>query len=388
VVCVSKQKPELPVELDGQRVDSIGSDLRPGSLSIKPRPLESNGRRCFKGVDFGGTGFLLSAEEKAALLSACPKEERFVWPVLNAEDVTSMAKIVPQRWIINFTGMTLDEAEQAPGCMARVREMVLPHRQRQKRDANREYWWIYNEPRPGLYAAIADLPRVLANPVVSKYISFAFLEPRTVFTNVLNVFAWDTWPPFSILQSRVHEVWALNYASSLRTDPRYNTTDCFETFPFPKTFEIEEKLEAAGKDYYESRAALMVKNDEGLTKTYNRFHDPNERSDDVLHLRKLHAAMDRAVLDAYGWTDLQPTCEFLLNYVEEEEENDGSGRQRRKPYRYRWPDDFRDEVLARLLALNKERAEQERLSVASTEKGRRTTRGRRGKQSGPTLPGV
>ena len=62
----------------------------------------------------------------------------------------------------------------------------------------------------------------------------------------------------------------------------------------------------------------MVRNNEGLTKTYNRFHDPDERSPDILKLRELHAAMDRAVLDAYGWTDLKPTCEFLLDYEEDE----------------------------------------------------------------------
>ena len=115
-------------------------------------------------------------------------------------------------------------------------------------------------------------------------------------------------------------------------------------------------LEAVGKEYYEFRAALMVKNNEGLTKTYNRFHDPNETSAEIKKLRELHAAMDRAVLDAYGWTDLQPTCEFLLDYDEEEDEDAvdrPAGRGRKKPWRYRWPDEFRDTVLARLLALNK-----------------------------------
>ena len=70
----------------------------------------------------------------------------------------------------------------------------------------------------------------------------------------------------------------------------------------------------------------MVKNNEGLTKTYNRFHDPDERSPDILKLRELHAAMDRAVLDAYGWTDLKPTCEFLLDYEEDEDEDESGGR--------------------------------------------------------------
>ena len=126
-----------------------------------------------------------------------------------------------------------------------------------------------------------------------------------------------------------------------------------------------------GKTYYDFRAELMVRNNEGLTKTYNRFHDPDERSPAILKLRELHAAMDRAVLDAYGWTDLNPTCEFLLDYEEDEDEDDpGGGRRRKKPWRYRWPDYFRDEVLARLLELNRQRAEEERLSGAAAEAGK------------------
>ena len=48
------------------------------------------------------------------------------------------------------------------------------------------------------------------------------------------------------------------------------------------------------------RAALMVRNDEGLTKTYNRFHDPDETHPDILQLRDLHADMDRAVKTIAG----------------------------------------------------------------------------------------
>jgi len=140
----------------------------------------------------------------------------------------------------------------------------------------------------------------------------------------------------------------------------------------------------------------MKKNNEGLTATYNRFHDPDERSPDILKLRELHAAMDRAVLDAYGWTDLKPTCEFLLDYEDEDaelgdgswgvgESNSGpssssrnpSSRRRRKPWRYRWPDDFRDEVLARLLELNRQRAEEERLSGITETSSKKVVRRRK-----------
>ena len=103
----------------------------------------------------------------------------------------------------------------------------------------------------------------------------------------------------------------------------------------------------------------MVENGEGLTRTYNRFHDPEECDPRIAKLRALHAAMDRAVLDAYGWNDLPTECQFLLDHEIDEEA--GSGR-RRKPWRYRWPDTVRDDVPARLLALNAARAPAERLA--------------------------
>ena len=93
-------------------------------------------------------------------------------------------------------------------------------------------------------------------------------------------------------------------------------------------------LDTAGGKYYTFRANLMIRNNQGLTKTYNRFHDPDERSPEIVDLRELHAAMDRAVLDAYGWTDLKPTCEFLLDYEEDEDES-GSDRRRKPVPAYR-----------------------------------------------------
>jgi hypothetical protein len=141
----------------------------------------------------------------------------------------------------------------------------------------------------------------------------------------------------------------------MKDDLAYTTTTCFEPFPFPSHWETLAPLEAAGQTYYDFRAALMVRNDEGLTKTYNRFHDPNERDPDILKLRELHAAMDRAVLDAYGWTDIPTDCDFFLDYEIDEE----TWGDKKKPYRYRWPDAVRDEVLARLLDLNQKRYQEE-----------------------------
>jgi hypothetical protein len=111
----------------------------------------------------------------------------------------------------------------------------------------------------------------------------------------------------------------------------------------------------------------MVRHEGGITDTYNRFHNPDERDPNTIKLGELHDAMDRAVLNAYRWTDLKPTCEFILD-CEEEENDDGTPSRKKKPWRYRWPDEFRDEVLARLLALSQERAAQERARQPAGEK--------------------
>jgi hypothetical protein len=137
-------------------------------------------------------------------------------------------------------------------------------------------------------------------------------------------------------------------------------------------------LELTGKAFFEFRAAIMIRNNEGLTKTYNRFHDPEEQSGDILKLRELHDAMDRAVLDAYGWTDIPTDCQFLLDYEEDEDDeaeaspSPRKGKAKKKPWRYRWPDEVRDEVLARLLALNAERAKAEQAAKKPASMAKRS----------------
>jgi hypothetical protein len=184
-----------------------------------------------------------------------------------------------------------------------------------------------------------------------------------VTDNVI-AFTFATDSAFAVLQSQAHEHWARFFASSMKDDLRYTPSDCFDTFPFPEDFEGDLRLEAAGKEFYDFRASLMVRHNEGLTKTYNRFHDPDEGDSDILKLRELHAGMDRAVLDAYGWSDIPTDFEFLLDYEIDEDE----WGNKKKPWRYRWPDEVRDEVLARLLELNAQRAKEEALSGAAVAK--------------------
>ncbi len=314
--------------------------------------------------------------EMHRLVERDPRNADRIFPYIGGEEVNDSPTHSHNRYVINFGEMTEKEARRWPDLVSILEAKVKPDRL--TKDAKKYprmalEWWKFWNFRVELYEAIHGHDRVLACSRHQPHWTITFLPAGIVFSEALNVFAFDDYRCFGLLQSRLHEVWVRFFASSLEDRLRYTPSDCFDTFPFAQGIEANAKMENSGRDYYECRAALMVRNNEGLTKTYNRFHDPNETSPDILKLRELHAAMDRAVLDAYGWTDLKPTCEFLLDYEEEDEDDNGAASKRKKPWRYRWPDEFRDEVLARLLELNKQRAEEEAIAGIAAEAAAKAT---------------
>jgi DNA-binding GntR family transcriptional regulator len=88
----------------------------------------------------------------------------------------------------------------------------------------------------------------------------------------------------------------------------------------------------------------MLERNEGLTKTYNRVHNPAERASDIAELRAIHVEIDHAVAEAYGWTDLVLDHDFY-----ETSQN----------IRYTLGSVVRQRILDRLLQLNFDRYAEE-----------------------------
>ena len=137
----------------------------------------------------------------------------------------------------------------------------------------------------------------------------------------------------------------------------YAPEDCFHTFPFPPNLLSNVGLKDVAGRYCERRFQIMQQYRKGLTATYNEFHDPNSDWPEIVELRSLHDCLDHAVLDAYGWKEIRPRCDFFPEFDEEDEAVEK--RPQKRKYRYRWPDEARDEVLAKMLDLNRQRAFEE-----------------------------
>lgn len=382
VVHVAKGACHTSIELDGMPVSRITAYLLPHGGNDNPFLLAENDNKCFVGNYILGLGFTFddndssgkanSYEDMRSLIEKDSRNKSRIFPYINGSNVNEHPTHKPPRHIISFGQMSEEEAATWPDLFRIVETRVKSERLAQRRESRARYWWRFAETAPALYTTIRELPRVLVRSLTSTHFStFAFLPNGMVYDQTLIVFAFHDYGSFAILSSRAHEAWSLLQGASMKDDPRYNVNHCFKTFPFPTVAREARVLDGVGRQYYDFRRALMLSNNEGLTKTYNRFHDPHEQSPEIMKLRELHDTVDRAVLQAYGWDDLAKTtrCEFLLDYEEEEDDEPGAKKSKKKePWHLRWPDDFRDEVLARLLELNEQRHKEEQLAGTEVPK--------------------
>ena len=384
--------------LDGRDVPVVTAFLFHRGGHDDPARLAANAGGSFVGSYVLGMGFTFDdtdtkgvatpLAEMRRLIDRDPWNQEVIFPYIGGEEVNTSPTHAHHRYVINFGQREEEACRQRWGDLIAIVEekvkpgrLALPPKNNWNRDVARR-WWQFGADRQELRTAIAGLERVLVTCRHQPQWGTSFLSAASVFAESLIVFPLATHAAFSALQSRPHEIWARFLGSSMKDDLRYTPSDCFETFPFPNQWDGHPALEAAGQTYYHSRAQLMVKRNEGLTKTYNRFHDPNETDSDIQKLRELHAAMDRAVLDVYGWTDIRTDCKFLLDY-EIDEETWGT---KRKPYRYRWPEEVHDEVLARLLDLNQRRYAEEVAAGLHWEKGTRGTASKKRTRRQAALP--
>jgi type II restriction/modification system DNA methylase subunit YeeA len=234
-------------------------------------------------------------------------------------------------WIIDFgDDMSEEDASQYEAPFEYVRQHVKRQRDENERSWYRPEWWLHYAPRPNMRRALAGMSRYIGTARVAKHRLFIWFAPQILADSQIIVFARDDDYFFGVLHSRFHELWSLRMGSWLGkgNDPRYTPTTTFETFPFPWPPGSEpaddsrvQAIAAAAADLVQKRDAWL--NPPGATeaqlkkRTLTNLY--NERPT-WLHLA--HRRLDEAVAAAYGW-----------------------------------PADLEDEeILARLLALNLERA--------------------------------
>ena len=186
----------------------------------------------------------------------------------------------------------------------------------------------------------------------------------------LVVFATDDTAMLALLSSAPHYWWAVSRASSMKADLRYTPSDVFETFPLP---ELTADMRQLGDRLDTYRRSVMLARQTGLTKTYNLVFDPTVHDEDIVELRRIHEAIDRATITAYGWDDLLDRLDHGFH---------PAGRD----LRYTIGPWAQREILDRLLELNHERYAEEVAKGLHDKKKARTARApKTSRRRGPVL---
>lgn len=327
---------------------------------LLPKQLKASGRQAFMGTIVLGEGFVITHELASALVLANSRNAKVVHPYMNGDDLANRFDHSPSRSVINFGDMSLEESMTFREPFEIVERLVKPQREAVKREAYRKKWWQFAEKCSNLYSSIAGYDIVLVSGNVSKYLNFAFVPAERVFTANVFVFTTRSFSDFACLQSAIHESFARMFSSTLETRLSYSPRDAFYTFPFPLT---TEPLEEIGRQYHQMRTNILRKRGLGLTRFFNSFHDPANQDSELNSFRHLATEMNKQVLAAYRWQDLELEMDFYeVPYLQ------GSDR-----VRFTMRDSVRLELLRRLSELNHQRYQDEVAAGLHTEGRSRTS---------------
>ena len=332
-----------PPKLNGASVKNINSDLTSEGVNFEGvLPLIANKGVSFVGLQKGGS-FDVPGEQARAWIdqSGNPNgrpNSDVLRPAINGGSIVGRD---PDRWLIDF-GLDMSEAEAAMYELPyqHLFDNVRPLRLNVRRDQHRLKWWIHGDARPGLRASLEGLKRYVITPMVSKHRVFTFVDSRILPENKAIAFAKDDLAFFGVLQSRFHETWSLRLCSyiGVGNDPSYAPSRCFETFPFPDLSTEHRKCEAIASA---AGRILKLRNAWLNPPEYTRaVPDPSGRYPDRLipkdatarerlrdrtltilynkrpvWLSTAHAELDQAVAAAYGWPAGLPDNDTLARLL-------------------------------------------------------------------------
>ena len=340
---------ELSVVLR-ETVGQIHSDLSQGADVTSALPLSANVDLCSRGMYLFGTGFVVSPGQAVSLgLGRIRGLDDRIRQFRNGKDLTSKPRYM---MVIDMFGLSVDEVmERFPEVYDWLLARVKPERDHNSQKNRRVNWWLFGDNSTSLRSALVGLPRYIATVETAKHRVFVFLSSTVLPDSTLVVVASPDAMILGILSSRIHVCWSLASGGRLVDRPRYSCSRCFATFPFPNaTASQEKRIRRLGEqiDAHRNKQQNLFP-DLTLTGLYNvldavrsgRSLTSRERSIHnkglVVELRNLHDDLDLAVAEAYGWPVDLPDVDILsrlvaLNAERAEEERNGIVRWLRPEY--------------------------------------------------------
>ena len=300
--------------LAGETVNTINADLSSSIDVTIAKRLRENMDMAFPGTKKYGPFDINEVTAKELLAASGNPNGRpnndVVKPWVNGSDITRRNRGM---WIIDFgVSMSQEEAAMYEKPFEYVLNNVKPTRDKVRVKRTRENWWLFERTRPKMRKALTQLDSYLVTPVVAKHRVFTFLKQPTIPDSKLTVFARNDYFFLGVLHSHTHEVWTLQncawHGDGIEGGrSTYNTTTCFDTYPFPWPPGTEPQDDAQVEAIAQAARDLVEKRDRWLNpgslsvKALKKRTLTNLYNQRPTWLAMAHDTLDQAVFNAYGW---------------------------------------------------------------------------------------
>jgi hypothetical protein len=156
---------------------------------------------------------------------------------------------------------------------------------------------------------LEGMPRFIVCSDTTKRPIFEFISNSVRPDHKLRVFTFADDYSFGVLQSHAHWLWFVTKCSKLKSDFNYTSSTVFDTFPWPQAPSEKQidAIAAAGREIRRIRRDALANLTGGLRALYRTLDLPGKNP-----LRDAHAALDTAVLAAYGFSTKADLLEQLL----------------------------------------------------------------------------
>lgn len=315
---------EIPhkLYLDNCSVIAINSSLKSTVDVTKANRLKANTGWCIRGVEPNGNGFIVTEEQVKAWIMDDARNQEILKPFSMGANLAKNPHGTPERWIIDFVNMSIEEASSYILPFSYLERCVKPERSKNREINLRKKWWIFKRTNEAMRKAIASLKFYFTVPRVSKWSVFIPAPLNWLAGDKSVVLTTDDFYVFGIVSSEIHRTWMNAQKSTLGETTAYTPTTCFETFPFPQNPEAKlvQKIRDKSEELHQYRTQQMESKHWGITTLYNKFFD-----EPTSQLYKLHQQLDKLVMQAYGFNAKDDILEkvLLLNSELAEKEKQG-----------------------------------------------------------------
>lgn len=335
---------------EGQACDRIGARLEPESKNVWiPRTLPQS-IFSFEGVNNSkGMAFVISTASPWFELLKSEKNS-LLRPYITGDDLTSYALRRVERWALDIADRKLDEIEKNwPIAFQFLIQEVQPTRTTEALKSYKglyERWWQFWNNRADLMRKLRKRNDFIAFAKVTKY-PFCLMAPTDWnYTNKILLIEVGRKDLFAICLSSFFRNWL--YAFSVRSLGADTNTLTLSIREAVSTFALPKEMVSNSGQFHAARFQELIinwsdENQSGITEALNSVNNPNCKHPTICELRKIMAAIDVEVAQAYGWEGLDISYDFRKF----------DGGSSKDPWRWAISEDLTAELMSKLIELNR-----------------------------------